>query len=142
MKNRQRKFPRLAHTLLETHIAHVRGLIEEDKTKSGKSALPNHRPIILFGDYSGGKDLAVYLANFFTVIIMDECYTSQQCSRCHKKMKQVKHNDIRRYFCSDKKVKKITQLDCCQLSSSFLFNTSATRSHARLTARTRKYKHA
>jgi hypothetical protein len=84
-------------------LAHVDALRDRFPDK-------NRTPIILFG---GGKFQAKghrsppttymmrYLARFFLVIVVDEEFTSQNCSKCTKKLEKMEENGTRHWFCKN-----------------------------------------
>jgi hypothetical protein len=77
----------------------------------------NRTPIILFGNgkfqskghrSSPTEWLKKYLARFFLVIMIDEPYTSQKCSKCIGQLEKMKMQGTRHWYCSNS--------DCCSVN--------------------------
>ena len=60
-------------------------------------------PIVLIGSYAN-YPLTKYLATIYTVIVIDEYYTSKKCPKCFDWLQQT--TDIRHYNCSNSQCKR------------------------------------
>jgi hypothetical protein len=89
MKSAEQRFwMTYVHTILEHYRAFVGSLPEDEQKKCRENP-----PIIVWGNsYKGGWARKKFLAQFFTVVAVDEYMTSQTCPSCLKKNTQVPGN--------------------------------------------------
>ena len=52
-------------------------------------------PIFVIGKYNGGKWLPALLAQYFSVFVVDEFYSSRRCPQCHEFVEQGKKWKLR-----------------------------------------------
>jgi hypothetical protein len=102
-KNNQRAKSTLANTILEMFCAMARGVQELHGVTITKA------PLLLVGKYAGGTATIEFLSKQFTVVLINEYYTSQRCSRCHNWLNmQRDRGGTRQHLCSNPLCYRVT----------------------------------